>query len=278
MPAALLLSVLLVQPVANLDRRAVASAQTTKRAISRGDIVHGMLAGLVAVGSHYVMASEPESCNWCDRDPSGQDTLNAFDRWVRLRLHARTPDAIQLADTASDRLRDFAVVGLPVIAVVSTSHNGKMRAVQMLGWAHALSTLTTESMKSLAARERPYVHFEIAGVEEGSDRNRSYFSGHASSAFVSLVAAARTCRLLECRQQKLIWLVGGPVAASVGLLRITAEKHYASDVATGAAVGALIGWIVPGLLDRGTNDGTGSLTIRPVTGRGRTGAVAVWEW
>jgi hypothetical protein len=35
--------------------------------MSRGDIVHAMLAGLVAIGSHYVMASEPESCNWCDR-------------------------------------------------------------------------------------------------------------------------------------------------------------------------------------------------------------------
>jgi membrane-associated phospholipid phosphatase len=64
----------------------------------------------------------------------------------------------------------------------------------------------------------------------------------------------------------------------VRLLRITAEKHYASDVVTGAAVGAVIGWMVPGLLDRGTSDGTGSLTIRPVTGRGRTGAVAVWKW
>lgn len=36
MPAALLLSVVLVHPVANLDRQAVASAQTTKRAMSRG--------------------------------------------------------------------------------------------------------------------------------------------------------------------------------------------------------------------------------------------------
>jgi membrane-associated phospholipid phosphatase len=38
---------------------------------------------------------------------------------------------------------------------------------------------------------------------------------------------------------------GAALAVTVGTLRITADKHYFSDVATGLAVGAAVGILVP---------------------------------
>ena len=42
------------------------------------------LAGAAAI-DHWV---QPASCNWCDRDAQGHDTLNSFDRSVRSALLA----------------------------------------------------------------------------------------------------------------------------------------------------------------------------------------------
>ena len=41
---------------------------------------------------------------------------------------------------------------------------------------------------------------------------------------------------------------GLAMASTVGLLRILADRHYASDVIMGAAVGLVSGWLVPWLL------------------------------
>ncbi|MDB4987793.1 MAG: hypothetical protein JWN04_2971, partial [Myxococcaceae bacterium] len=45
----------------------------------------------------------------------------------------------------------------------------------------------------------------------------------------------------------LIWALGVPLAALTGYLRLAADKHYFTDVLTGALVGSAVGFLVPWL-------------------------------
>jgi membrane-associated phospholipid phosphatase len=101
-------------------------------------------------------------------------------------------------------------------------------------------------------RERPFVHVlpaeEKATTEHPNDNNVSFYSGHTSLAFSLVTAAGTVSELRGYKHRWLIWAVGLPAAASVGLLRMGADKHYLTDVLVGAAAGSLFGVGVPLLL------------------------------
>ena len=42
-----------------------------------------------------------------------------------------------------------------------------------------------------------------------------------------------------------MWAVAASIPAVTGYLRVRAGRHYVTDVATGYALGAAIGWLVP---------------------------------
>ena len=94
--------------------------------------------------------------------------------------------------------------------------------------SYLLTIGTTLLVKNLVARERP----------DGSDY-QSFFSGHSAGAFVA--GAGVVTALQEAGVNPWLshtaWLVSGALAAS----RVVDDKHFASDVITGAAVGAAVG-------------------------------------
>lgn len=118
---------------------------------------------------------------------------------------------------------------------------------------------------TLAARERPFGR-DCGGALPGdlndcvsSMRYRSFFSGHSSLAFTSAA--------LVCSHHLRLDLFGGGAAelatcslamgtaAATALFRVMADQHYLSDVLTGAAIGTLVGFLVPAL-HYGFADGT----------------------
>ena len=82
-------------------------------------------------------------------------------------------------------------------------------------------------------------------TDSPSDDNLSFFSGHTTLAFAVATAAGTINTLRGYRLAPLVWGAGMTMAVSVGYLRIAADKHYFSDVMTGAVVGSLIGVGVP---------------------------------
>jgi membrane-associated phospholipid phosphatase len=74
---------------------------------------------------------------------------------------------------------------------------------------------------------------------------------------------------------KRIALIGFPVAALTGYLRIAGDKHYMSDVLTGAAVGSAIGYMVPRLHRHVTGP---ALTFNPELGAGEKSLTASLAW
>lgn len=104
------------------------------------------------------------------------------------------------------------------------------------------------AMKGIAGRARPYVNTQdphnysfMRGFKENTDY-KSFPSGHATSAFA--VAAAVTSEAKRHWGTKGGWIVGSVLytgAASVAWSRMYDNKHWATDVLTGAAIGTFTG-------------------------------------
>src|SRR5207245_7804996 len=98
----------------------------------------------------------------------------------------------------------------------------------------ALEGAVNQLMKFSVARERPFVHVLLPGQKDlvpgADDNNLSFFSGHTGLAFALAVSAGVIAHQRGYAIEPLIWAVGLPLAASVGYLRMAADKHYATDV------------------------------------------------
>jgi membrane-associated phospholipid phosphatase len=82
-----------------------------------------------------------------------------------------------------------------------------------------------------------------------SHTRKSFFSGHTSISFASIVFLARTYAALhpDSRWKPVVWATGISTATLVGILRILSGKHFPTDVLVGALVGSFIGFVIPKL-------------------------------
>jgi membrane-associated phospholipid phosphatase len=199
-----------------------------------------------------------------------------FDDGARDLLRASTPQARSNAGTASD----FAYISLALAPLVIDAglvtwlgkRNGDL-ALQLAlidTEAIAIDGLLLTLLQRGTGRTRPYARDCATNPrpECNGDANTSFVSGHASIAF--------TAATTMCMQHARLSLVGAgdaavcPVALTVatatGALRIIADKHYASDVIAGAALGALVG-VAVNAVHLHPRDGVHGLTATP-EGRG----------
>ncbi|WNG15730.1 phosphatase PAP2 family protein [Cystobacter fuscus] len=208
----------------------------------------------------------PNTCRWCDRSPDGQDTLNGVDRWGR-GMAGKTEAGRKTWDTWSNvagfGVLPVGVLGAQYLLASGSGASARYYAEDALTIVEtaAVAALANQVVKFAVGRERPFVHVlpeEQKGLGHNpNDNNLSFYSGHTSLAF-SLVAAAGTVSGMRgYRNNWLIWAVGVPAAASVGLMRMGADKHYLTDVLVGAAAGTAFGVGVPLLLHGRAASGSG---------------------
>lgn len=137
--------------------------------------------------------------------------------------------------TAS-QLGDFGLIWLLLAALGALG--GARRAERNLWRLAAVlgldSLLVNGLLKSVIRRSRPLVDDGERPLYLRRPVTSAFPSGHASSA---VVAALLLGELGGRRWRGLLWLV----AATVALSRIHVRIHHASDVAGGAAVGAVLG-------------------------------------
>jgi membrane-associated phospholipid phosphatase len=182
----------------------------------------------------------PAACRWCDPP--------ALDRHARSALVWRDPATAAL-------LSDLVVVALPVAlagADLALAGGDLRRAgedVLVAAEALAIAVAATEVVKLAVARRRPYALGEA--VRAGPDDDLSFFSGHTSGAFAVAGAFGTVAKLRGYRGWPIVYAAGFAVAAGVAYLRVAGDKHWLTDVAAGAAVGAAAGVGAPLLLHRG---------------------------
>ena len=133
--------------------------------------------------------------------------------------------------------------------------NQKMRTTTFLASQSYITGAAVEGLlKFLTGRQRPYVtdstkvqasptfygpFYKTPKDPEGRKTNSSLPSGHTTVAF-----AAATVYALEYKDKPLVPILAYSAASLIGLSRITENRHWATDVLSGAALGYLTGRLV----------------------------------
>jgi membrane-associated phospholipid phosphatase len=216
-------------------------------------------------------------CRWCDRDETNRDTLNPLDRSVR---HLRWKNA-ELAARLSNL---SAFVGMPVLAAgtlsLSAAHDGRSHEIGadlvVVAESGVLAADLNQLVKYLVVRERPYAHafalIDPTVPRASAEDDLSFYSGHTSESVSLAVAAGTVASIRQYRLAPLVWATSLPLALVTGYLRIGADRHYFTDVLTGAVVGAAIGFLVPYVFHRG-DETTGVPAATGSTGSNGQGGV-----
>ncbi len=225
--------------------------------------------------SHFA----PARCRWCDRNADGSDALNPLDAGVRGALRWNNVGA---ADTLSNVMA-FGVA--PIFSMgfeaLVAAHDDALTNVPvdliLIAEAVALAQDANQITKFMVGRERPFVHALTpdarANTAQPSDNNLSFYSGHATFTFALAAAAGTIAHLRGYRLWRWVLASGFVAATATAYLRIGADKHYFTDVTTGALLGSAFGFAVP-MLAHGTNEPT-ALT-RPLLVPNVGGATLAW--
>ena len=206
----------------------------------------------------------PSSCRWCAEN----------------RLDAGTRDLLvwgygDHAARASDALA-FGIIpaGLAAHQLLAARAAGDTREgwvdLLIVAQAAAIGMDLNQLVKLSVGRQRPFVHhgnWREANREPEADDNLSFYSGHASFTFALAAAAGTVSDLRGYRSSPWIWGAGMTLAAATAYLRIAADKHYLTDVLTGAALGTAAGIALPRLMHprkEPSGSGGATATVTPV--------------
>lgn len=174
----------------------------------------------------------------------------------RLAKHLRNngAQANQFFKNASTGVEWIASPGAYVIGgtLYAVGRIGHFDRIADLGWhgteAVFIADAVTYALKGINGRSRPFVSNDTNPRDYkflkgfGNSDRQSFPSGHSTSAFAAAAAVtAETGAWLP----KSTWVVGPLMyggATMVGLSRMYHNKHWASDVVLGAAIGTFSGW------------------------------------
>ena len=133
--------------------------------------------------------------------------------------------------------------------------NEKMKTTTLLATQAYITGGAIESvLKFLSGRQRPYVtdstkvqaeptfygpFYKTPSDPNGKKTNSSFPSGHTTVAF-----AAATVFAMEYKNKPLVPILAYSAASLIGVSRITENRHWATDVLSGAALGYLTGRLI----------------------------------
>jgi membrane-associated phospholipid phosphatase len=199
-----------------------------------------VLAATTAVGLAPVLfASDLPHATCAPCDPAG---LPGIDRGTvgAVRSGAATVSTATLLATAGG-------AGLLLFGEAHGDLRIAREDLTVLAQTVGTATLLTNWAKVLFHRPRPFRYIPAAvGTGDGAESGLSFPSGHTSAAF----AAAFAYWSIQTRRGQ-ARAHGAGIAALVasatatGVLRVVARKHFPTDVAAGAVLGAAVGWAVP---------------------------------
>jgi membrane-associated phospholipid phosphatase len=182
----------------------------------------------------------------------GTLAMHPFDKSFARRL--QTPGA-QERKFVRHQATNLRILGAPGTVIIGATMYGagkafgneRMADLGLHGTEAILIGLGVTAIgKSVAGRQRPYADVDDPanwGFGRGfkEDKYRSFPSGHSTMGFAAAAAvSAETMRWWPNTR----WIIGPAMyggAALIGVSRMYNNKHWASDVLTGAAIGTFAG-------------------------------------
>lgn len=199
----------------------------------------GLGAGFVISESVAKPALAADECRWCQ--PGSLD-LNVRDALV----WEDYDDARSFSNLTGYVAAPVFLIGVTALSSLQGKDTGWARLIDdtlPVLESVAISQALTQIVKFSVARQRPLARFR--GLPPDTDDNMSFYSGHATLCFALTTSAGLVAHWRGNKLEPLIWGVGGSLSFATAYLRIAADKHYFTDVLTGAIVGSVAGVVVP---------------------------------
>lgn len=171
----------------------------------------------------------------------------------RKEVFAIDRKATYLLSNKAGRASDILFYSATLVPILLLT-DPKMRKEGWVISALYAETLTltgglTLMTKNLAKRARPYTYHPNMPLQlkQRKDARKSFFSGHTSSTAASCFFAAKVWSDFHPgnKWKPAVWAAAASIPAITGLLRIRAGQHFFTDVGTGYAVGATLGYLIP---------------------------------
>jgi len=212
----------------------------------------------------------PIDCRWCQ--------VNSFDDWGHRNIRWSDAGAAGTASSVTAyALAPISAFGLDALAAHMDGDISTFAAdALVIAEAVALSSLTTQIIKFASGRQRPYAHY--GGGSTSPDDNTSFYSGHTSLAFSLAVASGTVASMRGYSMAPWIWASGLAIAGTTAYLRLASDKHYLTDVITGAVIGSAFGFAIPYIFHRPRTEGPPRTTVSamPAEGGALIAVSGVW--
>jgi membrane-associated phospholipid phosphatase len=208
--------------------------------VYRWDVLKDGIAGPLSVGVFVTSFLIPNDAP-APGGPLDRGTVNGFDRPFMASYHKGL-------DMAGDILTGgfLLVPALPVLANIRDPDAWLTYGV-MYSEAFFLTYGTTDLIKSMVDRDRPYRYFGSPPPGEENDFHNSFPSRHAALAFMSagFLTEAFCAEFPDSPWRIPVITAGYALAVGISAARILSGSHFLTDVLTGAVIGSIYGYFVP---------------------------------
>lgn len=162
----------------------------------------------------------------------------------------------------------------PVMLVAFEGLGNGLNDALVVGEAALMSSAIQVVTSYAIKRPRPRVYGTKAPESERNDANagRSFFSGHTANGVAASVATAIAFHRID--EPVLGWValgIGVLGSTMIGVSRVEAGSHFATDVLLGAAIGAGVGLAVPAMHDL-------PVRVGPLADEDAKGLALAGEW
>jgi membrane-associated phospholipid phosphatase len=181
----------------------------------------------------------PSTCRLCASNGLDESVRDAV-RWDRPKVAKGISDGLLVA------LPTGAIAGAFLLGDRTSLRRGFEDGL-LVAESVSLTALGAQVAKLLAARERPFSLHDTGTYARDTDSHLSFFSGHTALTMAAVTSLATVERLRGNAAWPYLLAGGGALSLTTGYLRLGADKHWFTDVLTGAVWGAAVGLVVPRL-------------------------------
>ena len=215
------------------------------------DIIIG--SSILAIGGiDYSLRQSTEVLSALDIESLDRSQVLAIDRFAVAYSSTRAADW-------SDYLHYSAMAFPLLIAGTGLAKKESGIVGLMLLETIGLNATLTFASKYIVKRPRPFMYDPEVSIadKQSSSARLSFVSGHTSSAASLSFFTAKVYSDIhpQSKWKGVVWTIGAVLPAVVGGLRVSAGRHFLTDVLAGYALGALVGWGIPMLHKHDRNIG-----------------------